>query len=96
MGHKFSLFLSREITDDESATLREAGCASAVFTADSHPTSPEKKVTKMNFDDEVSPSLAEAIEAALEAVKTIPGLTVPSFTVPAQPVDVENSAEAIS
>ena len=96
MGHKFSLVLSREITDDESATLREAGCASAVFTADSHPTTPETRVTKVDLDDEVAPSLAEAIEAALEAVKTVPDLTVPSFTVPAQPANAESSAEANS
>ncbi|MFG1611044.1 hypothetical protein [Actinoplanes sp. NPDC049265] len=96
MGHKFSLVLSREISDEESAALQKAGCAGAVFTADSHPTSPETPVTKMDFDDEVSPSLAEAIEAALEAVKTVPDLTVPSFTVPAQPADAESSPEAIS
>jgi hypothetical protein len=33
----------------------------------------------------LSPSLAEAIESALEAVKEVPGLSVPGLTVPAQP-----------
>jgi hypothetical protein len=39
----------------------------------------------MDFDDTSSPSLAEAIESALEAVKTVPDLSVPGLTVPAQP-----------
>ena len=88
MGHKFSLVLNREITDDESAALREAGCAEAVFCTDTHPTNPDLPVTKMDFDDEASGSLAEAIESALEAVKKVevPDLSVPGLTVPAQPV----------
>jgi hypothetical protein len=96
VGYRFSLTLSREITDDESARLRESGCASTVFTTDSHPTSSDVTVTKMDFDDTASPSLADAIEAALEAVKVIPDLTVPGLTVPAQPAnaaDTEGSAE---
>jgi hypothetical protein len=89
VGHKFSLVLNREITDDESAALKEAGCAEAVFCTDSHPTNPDLPVTKMDFDDEASPSLAEAIESALEAVKKVqvPDLSVPGLTVPAQPVE---------
>lgn len=90
MGHKFSLVLSREITDRESAALQEAGCVGAVFTADSHPTSPDVTVTKMDFDDPASPSLAEAIQMALDAVATVPDLTVPSLTVPAQPANTED------
>jgi hypothetical protein len=74
----------------------DAGCTGAVFMADSHLTSPESTVTKMDFDDEASPSLAEAIGAALEAVKTVPDLTVPSFTVPAQPAGEEASIEAVA
>ena len=85
MGYRFSLVLSREITDEESAVLREAGCAAAVFGTDSLPTNAEVTVTSMDFDDIVSPSLAEAIESALEAVKEVPGLSVPGLTVPAQP-----------
>jgi hypothetical protein len=85
MGHMFSLVLSREITDHESAILKEAGCAGAVLVTNLHPTKADVNVTKMDFDDTTSPSLAEAIEAALEAVKVIPDLTVPSLTVPAQP-----------
>ncbi|WP_459800308.1 hypothetical protein [Herbidospora sp. RD11066] len=79
----FSLVLSREITDDESAVLREAGCAEAAFGTDSLPTNADITVTKLDFDDTVSPSLAEAIEAALAAVKNVPDLTVPGLTVPA-------------
>jgi hypothetical protein len=87
VGYKFSLVLSREITDDESAILQEAGCASAIFATDSLPTNAEITVTKMDFDDMASLTLAEAIESALEAVKTVPDLTVPGLTVPAQPAE---------
>jgi hypothetical protein len=85
VGHKFSLILSREITDEESVALKEtdAVCANAVFATDTLPTNAEVTVTKMDFDDMVSPSLAEAIEAALQAVQKVPDLTVPGLTVPA-------------
>lgn len=85
MGHKFSLVLSRQITDDESVVLKEAGCGSAVFATDALPTNADVTVTKMDFDDTVSPSLAEAIESALKAVKEVPDLTVPGLSVPAVP-----------
>ena len=85
MGYRFSLVLSREISDEESATLQEAGCVSAVFGSDTLPTNAQVSVTKMDFDDTASPSLAEAIESALEAVKKVPDLSVPGLTVPAQP-----------
>lgn len=94
MGFKFSLVLSREITDDEKAALRKAGCASAIFTTDSLPTNADVAVTRMDFDDTTSPSLAEAIESALAAVKETPELSVPGLTVPAQPAErTEASAE---
>jgi hypothetical protein len=85
MGYRFSLVLSREITDEETAILRNAGCASAVFTTDTLPTNADVTVTKLDFDDTASASLAEAIESGLDAVKTVPELTVPGLTVPAQP-----------
>lgn len=87
MGYKFSLVLSREITDDESVILQEAGCSSAVFGTDSLPTNADVTVTKMDFDDMASRTLADAIESALEAVKKVPDLTVPGLTVPAQPAE---------
>jgi hypothetical protein len=83
VGHKFSLVLSREITDSEWTALQRAGCSCAVFAKGSLPTSTGIPVTKMDFDDTVSPSLAEAIESALEAVKQVPDLGVPGLTVPA-------------
>jgi hypothetical protein len=95
MGYKFTLVLNREITDDESAALRDAGCADAVFGADTLPTNADVPVTKMDFDTTSSPTLAEAIQAALDAVKKVPELSVPGLTVPAQPagpVDEENPA----
>jgi hypothetical protein len=94
MGHKFSLVLSRVITDEESAVLADAGCSCAVFGADTLPTNAEVPVTKMDFDDLESPSLAEAIEAALEAVKTVPELSVPGLIVPAVPKQPEPGSAA--
>lgn len=94
MGYRFSLVLSREISDEESAVLRNAGCTSAVFGTDTLPTNAEVTVTKMDFDDTDSPSLAEAIESALEAVKKVPELTVPGLTVPAQPAHAPEAADA--
>jgi hypothetical protein len=85
VGYRFSLVLSREITDDESALLRDAGCADPVFGTDTLPTNADVIVTKMDFDDTASPSLADAIQSALDAVKTVPELSVPGLTVPAQP-----------
>jgi hypothetical protein len=94
MGHKFSLVLSRVITEEESAVLAGAGCSCAVFGTDSLPTNAEVTVTKMDFDDTESPSLAEAIEAGLEAVKTVPDLTVPGLMVPAVPKEPEAEAQS--
>ncbi len=85
MGYKFSLVLNREITDDELATLREAGCAEAEFGSDTLPTNADVPVTKMDFDDTKSASLTEAIEAALAAVTTVPELKAPGLSVPPQP-----------
>jgi hypothetical protein len=85
LGHKFSLILSREITGEESAILQDAGCAGAIFATDSLPANADVAVTKMDFDDTVSPSLAEAIGSAFEAVKNVPDLSIPALTVPAQP-----------
>ena len=85
MGFKFTLVLSREITDDESAILQEANRAVPVFGPDTLPTNAEVSVTKMDFDDIISPSLEEAIQAALDSVKKVEELSVPGLTVPAQP-----------
>jgi hypothetical protein len=85
VGYKFSLVLSREINDEESSILQGAVPADPIFGTDSLPTDAEITVTKMEFDDTVSPSLADAIESALDAVKKVPDLSVPGLTVPAQP-----------
>jgi hypothetical protein len=85
VGHKFSLILSRMITDEESVVLQEANCSGVTFVTDTLPTNAEIIVTKMDFDDTSSPSLAEAIESALEAVKKVPDLSVPGLTAPAVP-----------
>jgi hypothetical protein len=85
VGYRFSLVLSREITDEESTMLKEAGCTEAAFGTDSLPTNADVTVTKMDFDDTISPSLEKAIESALQAVQNVPDLSVPGLTVPAQP-----------
>jgi hypothetical protein len=95
MGYRFSLVLSREISEEESAILQEAGPASAVFGTDSLPTNAQVTVTKMDFDVTESPSLAEAIESALEAVKKVPELSVPGLTVPAQPAHLTEEDSAV-
>ena len=94
MGYKFSLVLNREITDSESTALKEAGCRDATFGSDTLPTNVSVPVTRVEFDDTVSPSLAEAIESALQAVKTVPDLSVPGLTVPAQPAEAQAEAAA--
>jgi hypothetical protein len=92
VGYKFTLVLSREITDGESAALREAGCEGAVFGPDMLPTNAEVPVTRMDFDTTSSPTLADAIQAALHAVKKVPDLSVPGLTVPAQPAGPAEAA----
>ena len=97
MGYKFSLVLSRIVTDDESTILKEAGCTAAIFGTDSLPTNADVTVTKMDFDDTESPTLADAIESALESVKKVPDLSVPGLTVPAQPAGpIEEDAKIVA
>jgi hypothetical protein len=86
LGHKYSLILSREITDEETAILQEAGCYGATFVTESLPTDPKTKVTKVDVDDTVSPSLEKAIESGLDAVLQVPDLSAPALQVPALPV----------
>ena len=91
MGFKFTLVLSREITDEESGILLEANSAVPRFGSDTLPTNADVPVTKMDFDDTISPSLEEAIESALGSVKKVPELGVPGLTVPAQPAHREEA-----
>jgi hypothetical protein len=93
VGFKFTLVLSREITDEESVILLEANSAVPHFGSDTLPTSADVPVTKMDFDDTISPSLEEAIESALGSVKKVPELGVPGLTVPAQPAHREEADE---
>jgi hypothetical protein len=91
MGHKFTLVLSRTITEEESAMLRTQG-SGVVFGTDSLPTNAELTVTKMDFDDTVSPALAEAIESALKIVEAVPELSVQSLMVPAIPQETDGES----
>lgn len=93
MGFKFTLILNRTITKKEIATLRDAGCAQAEFGTDTLPTDASVKVARLDFDDTESKTLAEAIEAGLEAVKKVPELTVPGLNVPAQPAHLESAED---
>jgi hypothetical protein len=86
LGHKYSLILSREITDEETVILQEAGCYGATFVTESLPTDPKVKVTKVDIDDTVSSSLEKAIESGLDAVIQVPDLSAPALQVPALPV----------
>ena len=85
MGHKFTLVLNRKISDDETGVLKASGCQDTSITRVPVPGDPDATVTQMDFDTEATSSLAEAIEAALDAVKKIPDLSVPTLRVPAQP-----------
>ncbi|MEU2340180.1 hypothetical protein ABZ770_29285 [Streptomyces sp. NPDC006654] len=93
MGYVFSLVLSREITEDEMTTLKVA-CGAADFGTDVLPTDAEVTVTRMDFDDADSPTLADAIEAALAAVTEVSDLSVSELTVPAQPAGAEEGGAA--
>jgi hypothetical protein len=96
MGYTFSLILNREITEDESIALTEARSVAATVGSDTLPTDPSVPVTKLEFDDDVSPSLEQAIESALRAVQAVPGLDVPALTVPPQPAGPPKIIEAES
>jgi uncharacterized protein (DUF1501 family) len=85
MGHRFSLVLNREVTEQETVTLKETSPAALSFSSDTLPTDAEIPVTRIDFEDEVTPTLAEAIEAGFETVKAIPELSIPGLSVPAQP-----------
>lgn len=82
MGYTFTLVLNREISDDESTILRDAGCADAISGSDTLPTNASVPVTKMDFDTTSYPTLAEAIQAGLDAVMKVPDLGVSSLIVP--------------
>jgi hypothetical protein len=95
VGHKYSLILSREITDEEMAILQESGCYGTTFVTDTLPTDPKVKVTKVDIDDTVSPSLEAAIQSGLDAVIQVPDLSAPAFRVPALPVAKKSDQPAV-
>lgn len=87
MGYVFTLILNRQISDEETAVLQEAGCAGASISTVPYPTGadPDLIVTQLEFDDTESATLEAAIIGALEAVQVVPDLSVATFTAPAQP-----------
>ncbi|MEU7181554.1 MULTISPECIES: hypothetical protein [Streptomyces] len=90
MTHRFSLVLNREVTEQEIAALKAASCADISFAADTLPTDAEIPVSRLEFEDAVTPTLAEAIEAGFETVKVIPELSIPGLSVPAQPAAAQD------
>lgn len=94
MSYEFTLVLSREITDEESAALQKIGCAGSTLTTAKHPTNPDITVTQMDFDIEGS-SLAAVIESALESVLTVPELSAASLIVPPQPSGLPDDADRV-
>lgn len=85
MSYKFTLVLSREITEEEIGALRDAGCPDSVISTTELPTAGKEPATQMEFDTDASETLAGAMEMALDAVKTIPDLRPFTLEVPAQP-----------
>ncbi|WP_430790184.1 hypothetical protein [Actinoplanes sp. G11-F43] len=94
MGHQFALILDRELTEQESVTLKERSSADLTFAGAALPTDASVAVTRVTFEDEVTPTLAQAIEAGFEAVKAIPDLGIPGLSVPAQPAGTDSGDDA--
>ena len=93
MTYRFSLVLNRKVTDQETVTLKEVSQANMSFVGDTLPTNAEIAVTRIDFENDVAPTLAEAIEAGFEAIKAIPELSIPGLSVPAQPATADDSEE---
>jgi hypothetical protein len=74
--------LNRSITDSEFAALGAAGCTGCTMTTISLPLD-GPVVTQLDVDAEAA-NLAEAIQAGLDAVKTMPDLEVRTLDVPPQ------------
>lgn len=81
MSYEFTMVLNRQVTDDEAEVLRTSGCGDATFTTATVGVEKDQVVTQMDFQTD-APSLAEAITAAVEAVKAVPDLITTSLTVP--------------
>lgn len=90
MSYNFTLILDRTITDEESRVLQE-DCPGVSFSTTTHPTKPEITVAQLDYDTE-GPSLAEAIQSALDAVTAISDLSTASLEVPAQPNGTSDEA----
>lgn len=84
MGYEFSIILNREITDEESKILLD-GCNGTTLSTAPLPTNADVIATQLEVDNTEAPTLAEAIQSALDAVKTVPDLLPASLTVPAEP-----------
>jgi hypothetical protein len=85
MSYKFTLVLSREITEEEIGAMKDAGCPDSAISTTELPTAEKEPATQLEFDTDASKTLAGAMEMALDAVKTIPDLRPFTLEVPAQP-----------
>jgi hypothetical protein len=92
MSYRFKLLLNRVITDEEFAALGKAGCTGSTMTNVSLPLD-DSAATRIDIDTEAA-NLAEAIQAALDAVKEVPGLIVTTLDVPPQPSGLPDEDEA--
>ena len=93
MSYRFSLILNREVTDLEMVTLKDGTGADLSFVDDTLPTNAEIAVTRIEFEDDVAPTLAEAIESGFAIVKAIPELSIPGLSVPAQPAAADGNED---
>jgi hypothetical protein len=85
MSYKFTVVLSREITEEEIGALKDAGCPDSAISTAELPTKDKEPATQMDFDTDASATLAGAMEMVLDAVKTIPDVRPITLEVPAQP-----------
>jgi hypothetical protein len=85
MSYKFTLVLSREITEEEIGAMKDAGCPDSAISTTELPTAEKEPATQMEFDTDASKTLAGAMEMALDAIKAVPDLRPFTLEVPAQP-----------
>lgn len=91
MNYQYTMKLNRSITDAEFTALGVAGWTGCTITTISLPLD-GPVVTQLDVDTEAA-NLAEAIQAGLDAVKTMPDLEVRTLDVPPQPSGLPDEDE---
>ncbi len=82
---KFSCVLNRKITEEEFATLQEAGCAGGMLSTYVLPVSDNTVVTQIDFDKAEAETLYDAMKTVLDALTKVPKLSAFSLDVPEEP-----------